>query len=130
MALTGWVEPDQVVWRGIRWARRGNLLVKYGEATDRSTLIYTVPAGRTFYLVGAVATPLTFGAGDGYAYIRDSADAMWFRLGVFIHVAEASFAPAIFQPASPLEVPEGCDFVASSNRAEQTMTLSFCGWEE
>jgi len=130
MALTGWVEPDQVVWRGIRWARKGNLLVKYGEATNGSTLIYTVPAGRTFYLVGSLLCPTNFNNGYGRGYIRDASDTIWFSLGLYGAGSGQGLCAVVFQPSAPMEVPEGYDFVVSSSVAGHTASLSFYGWEE
>jgi len=130
MALTGWVEPDQVVWRGIRWARRGNLLVKYGEIAYGTLLIYTVPAGRTFYLVGSVLSSAKINYGNGQAWIRNASDACWFRLGDMMYISGAVFATGVFTPAAPLEVPEGYDFVVRSSDPDLTLSLSFFGWEE
>ena len=130
MALTGWVEPDQVVWRGVRWARKGNLLVKYGEAVNGSTLIYTVPAGRTYYLVGSVLCPTVFGVGAGMGWVRDASDVVWFRLGSYAYTDGEGFSAVAFHPPAPLEVPEGYDFVVYSNAAGHTASLSFYGWEE
>ena len=130
MELTGWVEPDQVAWRGIRWARRGNLLVKYAEIINGAYLMYTVPADRTFYLVGSVLCPTTFANGVGRGWIRDDSDYIWFSLG-FCDADDARGSSNIaFQPSAPLEVPAGYDFVVYSDRAGYTASLSFYGWEE
>lgn len=52
MAMMKFREPNHVLWRGVRPAHDGTQVLEDGEANNSTVILYTVGAGKTFYLCG------------------------------------------------------------------------------
>jgi len=130
MALMRFREPNQVKWVGVRPAHRGTQIAKWNIATDETTILHTVTAGKVLYLCTSILTSNTIVAGSIYLQIRDLADAVWFILAK-TRQSTTSWGQAFCQTFwPPLEVPAGYDIVVVSSPGSVTAIGSIFGWEE
>ena len=117
--------------QAIRLSRDVTWIRKVGSASNATTIVYTVTAGKTLYIVAAsmggyittaVAAEITF-------FVRNAADAVQTYLITRLLSATVQGCGGEFAPAFPLAVPAGWDVVlfAGTNAISQA---GFWGWEE
>jgi len=88
MALMKFREPNQVRRVGVRPAHDGTQVLERGSADNATVVLYTVPAGKVFYLCHAWLNVQGVAAGSVYLAIYDGVPAVCipppFRLILFI----------------------------------------------
>jgi hypothetical protein len=94
------------------------------SAVNTTTIVYTVPAGKKFYLIWAKTLSDGGAAGTVYAAIRDGGAVEQTRIGR----RDASGADD-FQPGWPIELPATWDIVIVSGAALLTGELDIFGYE-
>ena len=70
MALMKFREPNQVRWQGVRPGHNGTQVLAFAFADNETTDIYTVPAGKTFFLTWYSLGLTTVAAGNCSLQIR------------------------------------------------------------
>ena len=130
MSAMSYREPNQVKWVGIRPGHNGTQVAIGQVAVNATNIIYTVTAGKTFYLSHAqlnfyaVLAAITF-----LLYVRDGADVGQYNIISLASAGAGHLAsPCVFYP--PIEIPAGWDIVVSSNSLSGNAYAFIHGWEE
>ena len=128
MGSMGYAESNRCRWVGVRPAHGGTQVMTYCGVNNSTGIVYTVPAGKTFYLCWANIVVPTVTTGHGELYIRNLADVFVFELAsVNVFTAAAAYSgPFIGNP--PLEVPEGYDVCILSSTAGLIVIGNAFGW--
>jgi len=130
MALMKFREPNQVKWAGSRPGHNGTQVIKSENGTGVPILMYTVPAGLTFYLTSWVfSVSDSVGGALGYFHVQDLVPATQYYIGYITTQGvgflgqEGSFWP-------PLEIPTGWRLRVGSNAGTCTASALIHGWVE
>lgn len=130
MAAMKFRESNQVKWIGTRPGHNGVQVVGEGTATDETTLMYTVPAGKILFLYEALlATGSLVAAGAGLM-VRDDGDVFVRHLCKLQSAAVASFLADHFRCWPPYEIAAGYDVVVASGAAGLAVNGTFLAWVE
>ena len=123
-------EPNQVKWVGIRPAHNGTQILAKANADNGNTVVYTVPTGKTLYLVHIAVGIYTNVTGDWYVTIRDSSavELIYPHIGVNIANQPAEHAVATYWP--PIEMSAGYDVMVHSGATGLKVWCSIIGWLE
>jgi len=123
-------EKNKVLWRGVRPAHNGDQVHKEATATNGTSLIYTVPAGKTLYLTHVHLGAVAIAGSWGMVYYRNVADVYVANLvrGVYVGVTTSPPFTANYYP--PLEISAGFDLMVVSNIAGLTLYGDILGWVE
>lgn len=115
---------------GSRPAHGGDQVIAYAVATNNTTIVYTVPAGKTLYLKGFNIGCLGGGAVTShYLLIRNAADAVWKYLQ-YLPTAAAGCIGFTRDYSQPLEVPSGYDVCVYNNNGTAYTGACIDGWIE
>ena len=125
---TSWREPNAARWVGVRPAHNGVQVTARATKAGGSQIIYTVPADKILYLIWVYLWGAsTSGVGD--IFLRDAEDTLVMYLAAWVDTAGSGKGGTMFQPAFPLEVPEGYDIVLEAG-AGTTFSGEMFGWLE
>ncbi len=101
-----------------------------GIATNQTTIVYTVPANKKFFLVESMVHPTTVAIGIGYVEIRNGSGVRVRHLNQINIDTQIGESPADhFNPGWPVELPEGYDITIVSNAAGLTVEGDIFGFE-
>ena len=107
MALMKFREENHVKWMGVRPGHDGAQVLERASANNGVTILYTVPAGSTFYLCHAWLDVDAVAAGSVNLSIYNDVPAIWRLLYVSSVpittnrlIGEGSFFPPIELPAA------------------------------
>lgn len=130
MPLMGFRESNQVKWIGTRPAHRGTQVVGSGNAHNSTVILYTVPAGKTFFLCAAdICVYLGVAGSEGHLYVRDDGDVLQYRIFKLYSPNLTSEANSLsFMP--PLEIPAGWDICVLSSAVGIYVNAFIHGWVE
>lgn len=130
MAVMSWREPNQVNWVGVRPAHCGEQVLEHASAEYGSTVVYTVPAGKTFYLSSFVFYFLdNTGGGFGSFVLYDNTDAVFSNLIAHRSApAGAHVYPISLHP--PIEIPAAYYLSVVSGSAAVYSRVFIHGWVE
>lgn len=123
-------EPNEVLWRGVRPAHKGEQVVKGNTVNNGTSIVHTVSTGKTLYLT-ALAFSVYAGVGESNMFVRNAADVTqyyFFVNTIFTAGGAGSMGNLSFNP--PLEIPAGYDICVSSNAAANFAYGFIHGWEE
>jgi len=130
MALMKFREPNQVRRVGVRPAHDGTQVLERGSADNATVVLYTVPAGKVFYLCHAWLNVQGVAAGSVYLAIYDGVPAVWRLLyttavpiNTFYTVGEGNYYP-------PIEIPTTYSLRINSVGANCTARGLIHGWVE
>jgi len=123
-------EPNEVLWRGVRPGHRGEQVAEYKEVANGTAIVYTVGAGKTFFMTTAnFICDSSVTATLATLYVRNASDVLQYYLGVaYFRAVGQIVAPMTFNP--PLEIPAGWDVVIASDSANLKTRAFIHGWEE
>jgi len=130
MALMEFREPNQVKWVGSRPGHNGTQILSYESATNGTGVIYTVPAGYTFFLCGIYGL-LVAGAnpGLGGVFSYDAVPAIDIRLLMLYAAAnEIEHRHMTYWP--PVEIEAGYSLRSYSSAVGLMMRGTINGWIE
>lgn len=131
MAKMSHREQNMERWVGVRPGHNGEQIAAYYGVTDATTAVYTVPDGKTLFLVTALAAFDNWSAaarsGSAVLY-TDAAAAVWFLAGWRFVANGNDQVPIHFNP--PMEIPEKYYFTLISSGANSSSRLSLFGWLE
>lgn len=130
MALMKFREPNMAKWQGVRPGHNGVSISKTGAAVNTTTTLYTVPAGKTLFLVSWDLWTYGIGAGLFYAILRDVSDGTVRYLGGGTLIANGEHQPNFGNSWPPIEIPAGYDIAVYSAAANLNVVFDFSGWEE
>ena len=130
MSAMAFREPNQVKWVGIRPGHNGSQVFKYASATNGVTIVHTVTAGKTLYLVTASIMSLSNQASNGFIGVRNGADVDQGYLCHVIGAALGGYPSPLWYSMPPLELPAGWDVYVQSGAAGFTAIGTIFGWEE
>lgn len=127
--LTDNTDTDK--YRTIPMAKGKTSILKSGNATGvATTIIYTVTAGKVFYLVGCAHTSVGPAAGCASVLQVDTGgDAVFRNLLKLDSVATSAVATSL-TPSIPMPFVAGSVFRVTSNIAGLVADASIIGWEE
>lgn len=130
MAFMEFREPNQVKWVGVRPGHNGEQVLEYAIAQNSTPILYTVPAGKVFYLCGySLNTWDTVGVATLRLVIYDDTPAAWKYLQYLISSANSGQSiTKSYWP--PLEIPSGYSVRLESAVATATVRGSIHGWVE
>ncbi len=99
------------------------------EATNETTVVYTVPAGKKFYLIESTLHVTAGAVGFAEVRIRNDSDVIQRHTNsIFITILQV--APADhFCPNWPIELPAGWDIAVISSVAGLTVECDIFGYE-
>lgn len=123
-------EPNEVLWRGVRPAHRGVQILANDAKSDGTTILHTVPVGKTFYLCDcSVTVDCGIVQRVGRLDIRDAEDAV---ISTLVRCVTSLVQAYVFTPSywPPIEIPAGYDVVITSNSASLVIYAFIHGWEE
>ena len=123
-------EPNQVKWVGIRPGHNGTQVIASSAANNSTVILYTVTAGKVFYLSYAnlVMYARNFSLTVALS-VRNAADVLQYSIATMASGDLGHLSlPVILNP--PLEIPAGWDVVVSSNDALCNAYAFIHGWEE
>lgn len=130
MAFMKFREPNHVLWRGVRPAHDGEQVYVDKAIVDGTAVLYTVAAGKIFYLCSWTASGYFVApGGHGILSVYDAVPAEDFRITIlrtaltFGHQLSGNFWP-------PLEVPATYSIRIFASNANVTMYGSIHGWVE
>jgi len=130
MALMSFREPNQVKWVGVRPAHRGTQIKAGAAATNGATVIYAVPATKSFFLTCFFLSLSAQATGVISLLIRDAGGLGWATLARHYIVIATPHVGACHSLVFPIELPALYDFVVTSSAAGLTADALIFGWEE
>lgn len=130
MALMSFREPNQVKWVGVLPGHNGEQVTAVGTANNNTSIIYTVPVGRTLYLCAVSISSNHAGAGSGSVWLETAGAVLVYGFCSLLNVAGGggSGGSAPFYP--PMEVSSGHVFKVNSTIAGLNIYGSIFGWIE
>jgi len=119
MANTIFAEKNKIAWVGIRPGVYGEQVLGYGTANNGTTIIYTVPAGKTLLLFDTFVQYYsgTTPGGTVTLRIRNAADATVYNIYYVVVPLNGRQGTACNSRWIPIEVPENYDIVLVSSGA-------------
>ena len=130
MSVMKFREPNRARWVGVRPGHDGIQAGAYGSAVNlETTLIYTVGAGKIWYVTEWFVNMHGAAGGACYFAIRDLGDFVWFNL--MTHYFPVSYGVCggnSFNP--PLEVPAGYDLYIQNTVNSSYSYGHALGWIE
>lgn len=117
MAASDYREPNAANWVGVRPAHFGSQQRASDAVSDGTAILYTVPAGKTFYLFDWSFEANASAAGVwGALRVRNDVDARQFDIQIALFDAAGTVVSsnAYFVP---LEIPTGWDIYIQSSGA-------------
>ena len=130
MALMTFREPNQARWQGVRPGHRGTQVTKSGEASNATVVVYTVTAGKVFYLTHYTASAFLSVNGDCVFFVTNAIDVVKYDL------TKLTFRPLYGSPVvsgsfnPPLEIAAGWKIKVLSAAVNCYAHLFINGWEE
>jgi hypothetical protein len=125
-----WIEKNRAKWIGVRPAREGTDIILDGTATNGTTVLYTVPAGKVFNLISSNLCVTAVGAGRSTLRVLRGG-ATIYLLGVITIITAAGVCPsAPFNPSTPMGLIAGDIIDVSSTAVGHTSRGEVYGWEE
>ncbi len=105
--------------------------VKYGTVINGTAVIYTVPAGKVFYITGYYYVgSFTVVALQAVAlHVRDALDALVFKLG-YSATGQSGNDSVGVSIQHPLPIPAGWDFYIKGDTASGRVTACVWGYED
>jgi len=130
MALMSFREPNQVKWVGMRPAHRGTQVIVRAGGLGAEFIVYTVPAGKTFYLCGLlVGFSTTAVATWGTVRVRNDLDVVQYALaGLLMDAVGQNIVAHSYWP--PLEIPALWDVTVLSSAVTLECMVAINGWVE
>lgn len=123
-------EQNQVKWVGTRPGHNGVQVLERNTANNGTTVIYTVPAGKTLYLVNWTLAFFAGGVtGDARMCIWDTTPAIW-KFLAFMTVAVNDADNMELSTPFPVEVPAQYTIRVSNFAAGHWTTGLIHGWVE
>lgn len=105
-------------------------ILEKDSAVATTTVLYTVPANKKFYLVSSLLETDNGAVGAVSAVIRNDSDVVQKDIGHIQVGATTQNSPAVpFFPGFPIELDEGWDIAVISSIASLTGTLNIFGFE-
>lgn len=130
MAEMTYREGDRTKWVGVRPAHEGTQIAKSATATNGTTLLHTVTAGKIFFLTSWSFTCNTTTVDKyGRLAVRDGEDD-WIYSIAHLHMDATRTIGMAAGLYFPLEIPAGWDIVVYSNNAGLNARGFIQGWEE
>lgn len=130
MALMKFREPNEMLWVGIRPGHRGTQVLEWKLADNATEIVYTVPAGKVFYLTFFSWYSSRNINAWGAVAVWDTTPAEWRRLiRMSGFTGEAGNAGAV-SLSFPIEIPAAYSIRVKSSAAGFSAGCTVHGWVE
>lgn len=130
MSLMHFREPNQVKWMGVRPGHNGEQVLAYDTVINGAQVVYTVPAGKVFFLCEANLLSISNVTGKIALTIYDAAPALLLTLGGISMIVAQSQGTDHYTYWPPIELPAGYSIRVESNIAGLEARSSIFGWIE
>jgi len=130
MALMKFREPNQVKWQGFRPGHNGEQITLFQNVTNGTISIYTVAAGKTFYLTDWVFTVSdSVGGGRGLLLVQNLVPATEYYIVWHVIQGIGGWMESCAL-TYPIEIPTGWKIRVSSDIVTTFVSGFIHGWVE